>query len=81
MTTDSSGSLVGSIRYYPYGSTRATSGTIDTEKKFTGQRLDGMGLYYYGARYYDPVIGRFISLDCILSTHLPISEPSFSRLQ
>ena len=29
--------------------------------KFTGQRLDGTGLYYYNARYYDPVIGRF---DC-----------------
>jgi len=30
---------------------------------FTGQRLDSTGLYYYNARYYDPLIGRFISAD------------------
>ena len=32
-------------------------------QQFTGQRLDSTGLYYYGARYYDPAIGRFISPD------------------
>ena len=26
---------------------------------YTGQRLDGTGLLYYHARYYDPVLGRF----------------------
>jgi RHS repeat-associated protein len=33
---------------------------------FTGQRLDGTGLYYYNARYYDPTIGRFISADTVI---------------
>jgi len=34
---------------------------------FTGQRKDsGSGLLYYGARWYDPVIGRFISADTIV---------------
>ncbi len=61
MVTDSNGSQVSSISYTPYCLTR--SGDVPTDKKFTGQRLDGMGLYYYGARYYDPTIGRFISAD------------------
>ena len=42
---------------------RNSTGTIATDKKFTGQRLDGTGLYYYNARYYDTSIGRFISAD------------------
>jgi RHS repeat-associated protein len=39
------------------------SGSVPTGKQFTGQRLDDTGLYYYNARYYDPLIGRFISAD------------------
>ena len=34
--------------------------------KFTGKELDsetGLGLYYFGARYYDPGIGRFVTPD------------------
>ena len=42
---------------------RNSQGTLGTDKKFTGQRLDGTGLYYYGARYYDASTGRFISPD------------------
>lgn len=50
VTTDSSGDSVGSIRYAAYGEARSVSGTLPAQK-FTGQRLDGTGLYYYGARY------------------------------
>ena len=66
LMTDTSGNQVGTtMKYYPFGSTR--SGPVPTDKKFTGQRLDGTGLYYYGARYYDQEIGRFISPDPIVS--------------
>ena len=61
VTTNSSGTSTGTIKYFSFGQTR--SGSVSVEQKFTGQRLDGTGLYYYNARYYDPAIGRFISPD------------------
>ncbi|MGH2544065.1 MAG: RHS repeat-associated core domain-containing protein, partial [Ardenticatenaceae bacterium] len=38
-----------------------------TRRRFTGQTLDfETGLYYYGARYYDPMLGRFYQPDSIV---------------
>ena len=41
---------------------------MPTEYQFTGQRNDtATGLYYYGARYYDPVTGQVhLSADTIV---------------
>ncbi|HMD80890.1 MAG TPA: hypothetical protein VKE92_06255 [Anaerolineales bacterium] len=38
--TDASGNVVSGadVRYYPFGETRLTTGTIYTDKLFTGQR-------------------------------------------
>jgi RHS repeat-associated protein len=41
---------------------------VPTDEKFTGQKLDSTGLYFYNARYYDPEIGRFISADPVGQT-------------
>jgi RHS repeat-associated protein len=39
-------------------------GNIDPTHRFNGKELDPeTGLYYYGGRYYDPEISRFISAD------------------
>ncbi len=34
----------------------------------TGKELDTTGLYYYGARYYDPTLCRFITTDTVYDT-------------
>jgi RHS repeat-associated protein len=70
-TANSGGALTSTINYYSFGSSHITWGTLPTDKKFTGQRLDSTavdttGLYYYNARYYDAALGRFISPDTIV---------------
>src|SRR5579884_37656 len=41
---------------------------MPTSYNFTGQRLDSeTGLLYYGARYYDPMSGRFTQADLVLN--------------
>ncbi len=64
-TSATSGASAGTQVYYPYGGMR--SGTLPTDYGFTGQKLDASdGLMYYGARYYDAALGRFISADTIV---------------
>ncbi len=53
-------------RYLAFGGERASSGNLRTENEFASQKLDGTGLYYYGARYYDPELGQFVSPDTIV---------------
>ena len=49
------------------GETRLTTGTIFTDKLFTGQReMAGLGIYHYQARFYSPKLGRFLSPDTIV---------------
>ncbi|MBU0706385.1 LysM peptidoglycan-binding domain-containing protein [Patescibacteria group bacterium] len=61
------GEVVERRDYLPYGSERlkeSAPNAPQTDHKFTGKELDDeTGLYYYGARYYDPLIGRFVSVD------------------
>ncbi len=52
--------MVGEHRYRAYGSSRGGD-ELATDHRFTGQKVDGTGLYYYNARYYDPALGAFIS--------------------
>jgi RHS repeat-associated protein len=39
---------------------------VTTDYRFTGQKEDASGLYYFNARYYDPSIGQFISPDTLV---------------
>jgi RHS repeat-associated protein len=73
----SNGTWLGTIKYAPFGGTRSVTGTIATDKLFTGQILDDTGLYYYNARYYDCTIGRFISPDTVIPN--PSNPQCFNR--
>jgi len=67
---DEQGNVVERRDYLPYGTQRAAetfNGVPVTELGFTGKHRDSeTGLNYYGARYYDPVTGRFITMDPLL---------------
>ncbi|HBC73063.1 MAG: Wall associated protein [Candidatus Amesbacteria bacterium GW2011_GWB1_47_19] len=65
LTTDISGKLISKQNYFTYGTTRNKSGSIFSEKQYTGQisDQDSTGLYYYNARYYNPQIGKFTQSD------------------
>lgn len=67
--TDESGNKKELVEYTPYGEA-VTHDNIDEDDEvdqyFTGKTLDDeTGYYYYGARYYDPSLGRFLTADSI----------------
>jgi len=76
LSTNASGGKVSDMRYYPYGETR--SGTIATDRRYTGQRQEiGLGLYDYNARSYDPSLSRFIQADSMVPS--PANPQSLNR--
>jgi len=78
VVTDSTGAVVGEQRYYPFGETRLTTGTMYTDKLFTGQReITGLGIYHYQSRFYSPKLGRFLSADTIVPN--PANPQAFNR--
>ncbi len=67
VTTNSAGNLVAEMLYKPFGEVRYTSGTTPTQYTYTGQYSDSyINLYWYGSRWYDPVLGRWIQPDTII---------------
>ena len=82
LVTDDDGVIKEHVEYTPWGeqwyqedSIAVLSSTIGldagTQFKFTGKELDRTGLYYFGARYYDPQVSLWMSTDPILNKYLP----------
>jgi RHS repeat-associated protein len=56
-----------SSNYAPFGQAVNTTGI--EEFQYTDKPADAItGLYYFGAGFYDPAIGRFITEDCHFGT-------------
>ncbi|MCU7829556.1 MAG: RHS domain-containing protein [Candidatus Thiodiazotropha sp. (ex Myrtea sp. 'scaly one' KF741663)] len=72
--TDEHGNDLWNERYQPYGERIDKDPESDENKIwYTGKPVDeSTGLSYFGARYYDPVIGRFISPDPVGFTETSI---------
>ncbi|MFY0641615.1 MAG: VCBS repeat-containing protein [Bermanella sp.] len=78
LTTNASGTLATRMVYVPWGtpSVEGASGPDNFVEKFQGKELDSVssdgqnGIYYFNARYYDPSVGRFLSPDNQLGSHL-----------
>jgi RHS repeat-associated protein len=69
LEVDEEGSVISYEEYHSYGSTAywsANSGLDVSQRRYryTGkERDDETGLYYHGARYYAPWLGRWVSAD------------------
>ena len=67
---DEDGNIVKRYRFDPFGNLEAQWGTEPNRYLFTGKEKDESGLYYFGARYYNPRLGRWITPEPRLySTH------------
>jgi RHS repeat-associated protein len=78
VTVDASGNtIVGTARYEAYGATRASTGSMPTDKLFTGQRSEQTGLHFFNARWYDPYLNRWTQPDTIVPS--PTDPQSFNR--
>jgi RHS repeat-associated protein len=58
--------LVNEYRYTPFGEHELTSESVENRLRYAAREFDSeTGLYYNRARYYDPVLRRFVSEDPI----------------
>jgi RHS repeat-associated protein len=63
---DASGAIVAAYDYAPYGTAVASMSPAPSGPGYTGHVNDPeSGLVYMQARYYGPVVGRFLSVDSV----------------
>ncbi|HYB90683.1 MAG TPA: RHS repeat-associated core domain-containing protein, partial [Candidatus Binataceae bacterium] len=63
--TDPAGTIQTSYIYEPFGNATVSGASSGNPIQFTGRENDATGLYYYRARYYSPVLQRFVAQDPI----------------
>jgi len=65
LVTDPQANVVSQVNYEPYGAiAKSSTGEDAFRPKFTGKEYDSNSeLYYFGARYYDANLGRFLTPD------------------
>ena len=62
--SDEKGEVASRYHYDSFGNVLSEEGERDQQEfRFAGKPFDSSGLYYFKARYYDPLSGRFITKD------------------
>ena len=82
IVTDNTGTVVYSAAHEPYGGIQKTwVSSYDPSLKFSGKERDAESdLDYFGARYYDRSLYRFISADPAISLQRGSANPQFWNL-
>ena len=79
VVVSSSGTVMETNHYYPFGSVFSTSTNVQPYK-YNGKELDtknGLNWYDYGARHYDAALGRWFVADPLSNNHYGISPYSY----
>ena len=79
VVVDQDGKVEEVNHYYPFGGIFAASGNAQPYK-YNGKELDtknGLNLYDYGARHYDPALGRFTTMDPMAEKYYPMSPYAY----
>jgi RHS repeat-associated protein len=64
LLTDPTGAVTDRIDYDAFGNEIGREGTTNVEHLYRGEQYDpNLGFYYLRARYYDPGMGRFATMD------------------
>ena len=78
--TDSSGQAVQHMQYLPYGETKLDQRTSSYHERytFTGKEKDSeTGYYYFGARYYNPDLSLWLSVDPMADKYPSLSPYNY----
>jgi len=63
--TNTAGAVAATQVYDSFGNTTSSTGTLTNPFRYTAREADEIHAYFYRARYYDPINGRFLSEDPI----------------
>ena len=75
---DNTGSVVNEQEYYPFGETSFGSHGKKRYQYVGKERDEESGMYYYGARYYSPWIGRFVSVDPLAGKYAQLTPYNYA---
>jgi RHS repeat-associated protein len=81
LTADgTNGTKLSELRYKPWGELRYAWNATPSPLRYTAQRGEGMGLYDYHARFYDPSLGRFAQADTLIPSAAPLAWDRYAGM-